>query len=279
MFKYVVIACVVLVPVCALVIGPRGCSGFFEQESVYVETEDEKFTRGREFAAAGRNTEAMLEFGKIIQAHPDASAESNFEIGLLAFKQGDYPLAIYHFQRFLVLRPDAGTQTRERVVGLIDSSKKRFLQEMLPAGRAAETAPSGISAELETKYRAVMTENEALKREIATLRERLALADERKAQAPASVAPQAAKPAEPAAVSAKVAAAETAKKQVAAAEKPKPAVPATHTVQPGDTLSKISLKYYGTSARWREIYNANRISMGDNPAALKPGMVLKLPRP
>lgn len=32
----------------------------------------------------------------------------------------------------------------------------------------------------------------------------------------------------------------------------------THTVVKGDTLSKISRKYYGTSSKWKTIYNANK---------------------
>ena len=269
MFKYLLLTCVLACLAGVLVFGPRGCSDFFEQESVYVETEDESFTRGRELASAGRNTEAMEEFGKIIRAHPDAAAESNFEVGLLAFRQGDYPLAIYHFRRYMTLRPDAGTQTRERVVGLIDSAQKRFLQEMLPMLRSGDASAGGISVELENKYRAVTAENEALKREIAALRERLA--QSAVAPAPVAAAPAAAVRAEAVPAPAQVAA-------QAPAEPQRAPVPATHTVQSGDTLSKISLKYYGTSARWREIYEMNRVSMKD-PGSLKVGMVLKLPRP
>ncbi len=48
----------------------------------------------------------------------------------------------------------------------------------------------------------------------------------------------------------------------AAPAAPAPAAPAapaqrTHTVASGDTLSGISLRYYGTASRWREIYNRN----------------------
>ena len=34
----------------------------------------------------------------------------------------------------------------------------------------------------------------------------------------------------------------------------------------------------GTTARWRDIYEANRVTLS-SPSALRPGMVLKLPRP
>jgi len=36
-----------------------------------------------------------------------------------------------------------------------------------------------------------------------------------------------------------------------------------HIVKQGDTLSKISLEYYGTASRWKEILNANRGNITD----------------
>jgi nucleoid-associated protein YgaU len=44
----------------------------------------------------------------------------------------------------------------------------------------------------------------------------------------------------------------------------------------GDSLSRISLRYYGTPNRWQEIYDANRDSLaGAN--ALRPGQPLRIP--
>lgn len=259
MFKFFVI-CVLLVLAGAFVFGTRGCDDVFHSDRVFVESEDENFLNARELVTAGRTLEAMDEFGKIISAHPSEAAESNFEIGLLAFNQRDYPLAIYHFKRYLALRPEASAQTRQRVVGMIDSSQKLFFQEI--AGKAAP-ASAGISSELEAKYNAIVRENESLKREISSLKARLS----RTPAAPTQPAPAVAVP-------------EKQPEPVVAPEPnpPRPEVPATHTVVPGDTLSGISKKYYGTDARWPDIYNANRVSMS-SPSALRPGMVLKLPRP
>ncbi len=54
------------------------------------------------------------------------------------------------------------------------------------------------------------------------------------------------------------------------------AAPRTHTVVDGDSLSRISLRYYGTPNRWQEIYDANREELaGAN--VLRPGQVLRLP--
>ena len=48
-----------------------------------------------------------------------------------------------------------------------------------------------------------------------------------------------------------------------------------HRVQPGETLDRISAKYYGDSTRWRQIAAANGIT---DPLALRNGSLLSIPR-
>ncbi len=50
----------------------------------------------------------------------------------------------------------------------------------------------------------------------------------------------------------------------------------TYTVQPGDTLGKISIRFYGTSRRYMDIYNANRDVLS-TPGSLKVGQRLRVP--
>ena len=53
-----------------------------------------------------------------------------------------------------------------------------------------------------------------------------------------------------------------------------------HTVVSGDTMSHIALKFYGSAVRdkWMQIYEANKETIGENPAFIKPGQVLKIPK-
>ncbi len=51
----------------------------------------------------------------------------------------------------------------------------------------------------------------------------------------------------------------------------------TATVQRGDTLSALAGRYLGDPSRWREIYDANRAVIGDDPDLILPGQVLTLP--
>ena len=59
-----------------------------------------------------------------------------------------------------------------------------------------------------------------------------------------------------------------------------PAAPAatrrTHVVVAGDTLVKISQRYYGNTTSWQPIYNANRDVLGPN-GSLKVGTELRIP--
>lgn len=48
-------------------------------------------------------------------------------------------------------------------------------------------------------------------------------------------------------------------------------------VEKGDSLWKISEEHYGDGRRWREIYENNRITIGDNPSLILPGMEFELP--
>ncbi len=50
----------------------------------------------------------------------------------------------------------------------------------------------------------------------------------------------------------------------------------THTVAPGDTLSRISQRYYGNATRWPEIYTANADQLR-NATSLTVGMTLRIP--
>ena len=48
-----------------------------------------------------------------------------------------------------------------------------------------------------------------------------------------------------------------------------------HRVQPGETLDRISARYYGDSTRWRLLASANGL---EDPLAVRPGTLLNVPR-
>ncbi|MCA9921883.1 MAG: LysM peptidoglycan-binding domain-containing protein [Anaerolineales bacterium] len=54
----------------------------------------------------------------------------------------------------------------------------------------------------------------------------------------------------------------------------------SHTVKAGETLSAIAQSYYGSPARekWMAIFEANKEVIGDDPAALSVGLVIRIPK-
>lgn len=51
----------------------------------------------------------------------------------------------------------------------------------------------------------------------------------------------------------------------------------SYTVQPGDTLSKISQQFYGSAGQYMKIFEANKDQLSD-PDKIKGGQVLKIPK-
>lgn len=50
-----------------------------------------------------------------------------------------------------------------------------------------------------------------------------------------------------------------------------------YKVQKGDTLQKISMKLFGTTKKWKKLFNMNK-DMLKSPDKLRPGMVIKVPK-
>ena len=59
--------------------------------------------------------------------------------------------------------------------------------------------------------------------------------------------------------------------------KPAAAQGETYTVVSGDSLSKIAKHHYGDAAKWHQIYEANKATIGTNPDHIEIGQVLTLP--
>ncbi|KPK39610.1 MAG: hypothetical protein AMJ78_08260 [Omnitrophica WOR_2 bacterium SM23_29] len=51
----------------------------------------------------------------------------------------------------------------------------------------------------------------------------------------------------------------------------------TYKVQKGDTLQKISTKFYGTTKKWRKIFLANQDKL-KSPDKVYPGQMLRIPQ-
>ncbi len=263
------------------------------------EMDETAYVEGKSLLKSGRRQEALASFLKVIDKRGDDAPESHLEVGIIYAEHINDPLsAIYHFRRYLTLRPNGvlTTQIRQR----IDAATREFARTLPAQPLEKQQQRVDLVATLDK----LKQENETLKQELADTKanrpvaavnlppapppEIVATPAERglafniepsiptirtrtPAAAPSRSAPPAASPVKP-----------TVNKpaQVSAPSAPppvnKPAAARAHTVRPGDTLSKISQQYYGNRTRVRDIFAANRNVM-KSETDLRPGIVLKLP--
>ena len=170
-------------------------------------------------------------------------ARAHLELGLLydTHKQ-DYIRAIYHYQRYLELRPDA--------------EKRKLIEDLIRQARLS------FAASLPDQPPGAIEQIAMLKREIGVLKGQLASTQGTSGAAGG-------KPAAPAA----------ADSPALMPPKPAPAQAAvqTYIVQSRDTLSSVAAKMYNDPGKWKTIYDANRNTL-TSPQSVRPGQTLIIPR-
>lgn len=270
--------CLALLAMCVL----AGCADN-DRLSYTSETDDPNFQKGRALKDT-RRQEALSAFLKVIERRGDDAPESHLEAGLLYHTHINDPLsALYHFKKYLALRPNSpqAPLVRQRVDAAI-----RDFARTLPAQPLDNQLER---VELIATMDRLKKENDLLKEQLADLRgARLTVSPggEGNADGPAGTATPGlnlqlnATPtvrARPPSVSAPPLIAPANQRPVPTTAAANPAASGRrHTVQAGDTLSKLSQQYYGTRAKWRDIYAANRAVM-KSESDLKIGMELKIP--
>lgn len=187
---------------------------------------------------------AIISLNDALERRPDL-AQAHLELALLYddYKK-DYVGAIYHYQRYLELRPAA--QKRRLIEDLIRKAKMSF------AASVSDQFP-----EAGKKLQALEEENRRLKSSLREVRENLAkrVASEGVREAP----PQ---------------------DKSSAAVQPARSVAPTSTVycvQEGDTLSLIAGKVYNNPKKWKVLLDANNAQL-TSPDRLKSGQILTIPK-
>lgn len=247
------------------------------------ETDDPNFQKGRALKDT-RRQEALSAFLKVIERRGDDAPESHLEAGLLYHTHINDPLsALYHFKKYLALRPNSpqAPLVRQRVDAAI-----RDFARTLPAQPLDNQLER---VELIAAMDRLKKENDLLKEQLADLRgARLAVPAGGGGNAEGSAGTAApglnlqlnSTPtvrARPPSVSAPPLTAPANQRPASsAATTNTTSAGRRHTVQAGDTLSKLSQQYYGTRAKWRDIYAANRGVM-KSETDLRIGMELKIP--
>jgi len=141
-----------LLTIVACVLGLCGC---FQSHSAVDEEKESHFLAGKARANELDYQGALDCFEKAIEANP-RSAPAHFEAGLLCEKyKQDHAAAIYHFNRFLELRPDSGYA---QVVKMHILACKQEL--------ARNVLLSPITQSLQKEFEQLSQENKTLREEV-----------------------------------------------------------------------------------------------------------------
>lgn len=259
---------------CLYVLSAGGCD--FGKAEVVKETSEPHFLRGQEELRRGNISEALSAFLKVSEKRRDAP-ESHFELGRIYLEHMNDPnTAIYHFKKYLELKPNSPSSPMVRQ--MIETAQKKFA-----ASLPESPFDSNIRRiELEEILQKQQKENLELKQKLAAA---IATIDRLEATQNVRVEPRAQRRSAVAAASAQQHQAEHLRRAEQAAQNSASArvpnvsrdIPSTYVVQAGDTLSSISRKIYGTPNKWRDIFSANRDRLA-TASSLKPGQTLKIPR-
>lgn len=216
-----------------------------------------KLREGDKQAALELLNRAIDEKPKLAQAHLEVAQ-------LYDDYDHNYVRAIYHYERYLELRPQ--TEKKEMIEGFIRKARIAY------AASVAEQVPG-----LDKKVQALQEDNDRLKQDLRQVRENLA----RRVAAPALSRSTVSVPAadgysiaEPAISESTAAPAVDAKPASVSAGNP---AGAQYRVQRGDTLSIVAARVYHNPRKWKLIYDANRDTLGGSQK-LKTGQMLVIPK-
>jgi len=199
---------------------------------------------------AGNKEGARLIYQGLLDQNPTIARAHLALAFLLEEENGEYPAALYHYQRYLTLRPD--TEKRGMIEARIRTAKLAYVGTVFTNEAAILSRMSAVERDnAALKIRAVNLEAQAshLRAALSASREKYAESRDEASRVldikgiPA-LAPRA------------------SGKQV--------------RVLKGDTLRKISERVYGTQDRWREIFEANRTVL-KNREDVRIGQILIVP--
>lgn len=217
----------------------NGCK---KDSGVVTELDESLYQKGQQCLKENRAEEAFKLFNRLLAQRKDFSPNTHFELGQLYLSiQKDPVFAIYHFRQYLIQEPEG--KRVHLVLQMIETAKKEFART-LPLNDRYSESPEYLN--LIEVLKQVRAENSRLKTELLRLR-----TSQTKAVAVSgeTVAPVA---------------------QTSFTEE------RIYTVQNEDSLSKISLKMYGSAVKWNIIFEANRDVL-PSANSLKIGMKLRIP--
>ena len=241
--------------------------------SLIEETEERQFKSAKDFQSQGRYEDALITYLGLISIRRE-SPESHLEVGYIYLQTLKDPIrAIYHFDRYLDLNPKS--ERTIQVKQLIETAKLEFLRQLPTKPFQAEVDRMDLleiieklkkeSSELKLKYNQALLKIRSLEGQVAM--NRIPTSHNEMVSNQESI------------IQNERWRNETGNSLTAFDNfeiiDPRE-VPKSYEVQSGDTLSKISEKFYGTANRWNDIYQANRDILS-SARSLRVGQELLIP--
>ena len=205
-----------------------------ERKSTLIQRAQMKEKEGDIDAAIVLYIDALERNPDLARAHLDAAL-------LLHGHAKDYVGAIYHYSRYLSMRPES--EKRSLIEHRIRLASQDFAGGVLENGRLHVGTGESV-ADLKNSILALERENDQLKKQVAEQAQRLGVQAGRAAEEAANVENS------------------TVRK---------------YRVQKGDSLPKLSIRFYGDASRWPRIYFANKDKI-DKPGVLPAGILLTIPQ-
>jgi phage tail protein X len=262
------------------------------------EVDDPDYRRGKELMRMGREADALKQFLKVIDQRGGAAAESHLDAAILYHRHIKDPIsAIYHYRRYREMRPN--TEQARLALQSIEACIRDFARNLPAQPMDNQVDRTSMMDAVDRLQR----ENLQLKEQLAaaraaildTTRQSSVSLNEPSQGGFAIDPPEVARATVPARTPVPEYSAPVGVNPIQVAPAPAPVVQAPsppsppaappissagmrrHIVQKGDTLQSISLRYYGTRSRFRDIYAANRDVM-PNEGTLRIGMELRIPQ-
>lgn len=230
----------------AIVIATAGCQDVGEQDAA-----DRQLTLVRR-AEAKRDegdVEGAVElYNEALLGHPRA-ARTHLDLAILLHDaKRDLPAAIYHYRRYIELRPET------EKADMIESRLRQAMQSLGAKGFEAHQ-------QVEVHAQALARQNATLKLQVEKLQQKLMSQQNELDAAQKTIDRLRTAPATRTAGSSGGDAGDVAR---------------TYRVRRGDTLASIAAKVYGSEDQWHRIYEANREIIPDSDR-LQVGTVLTIP--
>jgi tetratricopeptide (TPR) repeat protein len=206
--------------------------------------------------------EAIEAYRQILDRSP-RMALAHLDLALLLHDSAkDYVGAIYHYRRYLELRPDA--QKSSMIVGRIQDATRRFAGQSRASEPIASTPGSGLSVDAAK----LVEENASLKIEVARLTQEVESARIHGPERVPAVEQPRDKP---------VAVVEQGRASLSTPATTAAAKHRTHKVRQKETLYSIADTVYGDRTQWKRILDANSVDLNGDPKRLREGMELTIP--